>query len=137
MSFNLIEEYKVINLLASTAVLADVNGTGLDLEQYHNDAMVIVNTGAIQSTLASYVINIQGSTALNGTYTTLASLNSFTQFSYMVGAVKVNIEGLDKKYVRAQVDATANNGTINAIIGVNILVKPRVVTADLNSATLA
>lgn len=139
MAYNLAQEYKVINLIASTTVTADLNGTGQDLEQYKKDAMAIVNTGLITSTGATYLVNIQGSTALAGTYTTLASFNVFngTASSDKVAGIPVFIEGSAYKYIRAQVDTTANAGTISAVIGVNLLVKPEVAGADVNSATIA
>jgi hypothetical protein len=140
MAFDLSQEYKVINLIGSTTVTADLNGTGVDLEQYEFDAFAIANVGLITSTTATYVINIQGSTALAGTYTTLASFNSLsgTAYSYDVAALDVDItDSTDNKYIRAQVDTTANGGTVSAVIGVNLLVKPVTATAGLNSATFA
>ena len=138
--FYLNEEYKVINLIGSTAVTADLNGTGQDLEQYENNALAIASSGVITSTAATYVINIQGSTAVSGTYTTLASFNSLsgTAFSYDVATLPVNLTDLTtNKFIRAQVDTTANGGTVSAILGVNLLVKPVTAQAGLNSATFA
>ncbi len=139
MSYNLAQEYKVINLLASTTVTADRDGTGQDLEQYTNDAMAILNTGVITSTGATYVVNIQGSTALAGTYTTLASFNVFngTASSNKIAGIPVFIDGSANKFIRAQVDTTANAGTVSAIVTVNLLVKPVTAGADVNSATIA
>jgi hypothetical protein len=140
MAFDLSQEYKVINLIGSTVVTADLNGVGVDLEQYEFDAVAIANVGLITSTAATYVINIQGSTASAGTYTTLASFNSLsgTAFSYDLATLDVNItDKTDNKFIRAQVDTTANGGTVSAIIGVNLLVKPVTAQADLNSATFA
>jgi hypothetical protein len=140
MSFDLSQEYKVINLLGSTTVTGDLNGTGVDLEQYESDAFVIASTGLITSTAATYVINIQGSTSVSGTYTTLASLASLsgTAFSYDVASAKVNLtNSANNKFIRAQVDTTANGGTVSAVIGVNLLVKPVTATEGLNSSTFA
>jgi hypothetical protein len=135
--FLLAEEYKVINLLGSTVITADLNGTGKDLETYEDDALAIVSTGLVASTSASYVINIQASTALAGVYTTIGSFTALGSASdYSVGAIPVSIGGLTKKYVRAQVDATGAD-TISAIIGVNLLVKPTVAETGINSASLA
>jgi hypothetical protein len=139
MAFNLNEEYKVVNLIASTTVTADLNGTGLDLRQYDVDALAILNTGVITSTGATYVVNIQGSTAIAGTYTTIASFNSFngTAFSYKVAEKEVAIKNQNLKYIRAQIDTTANAGTVSAVMTVNLLVKPQVATSGINSQTLA
>jgi len=132
------EEYKVFNLIASTTVTADLNGTGLDLRQFEVDALVIVNTGLITSTGATYVVNIQGSTAVAGAYTTIASINPFsgTASSYKVAEKSVDIKNQSLKFIRAQVDVTANAGTVSGVINVNILVRPQVAGAGLNSETL-
>jgi hypothetical protein len=140
MSYDLSQEYKVINLIGTTTVTADLNGTGQDLEQYENDAFVIATVGAITSTGATYVINIQGSTTVSGVYTTLGSLASLsgTAYSYTVASEKVNLTDLaTNKFIRAQVDTTANGGTVSAIIGVVLLAKPVLAQADLNSETFA
>ena len=39
--------------------------------------------------------------------------------------------------IRAQIDTTANDGTVNAIMGVNILVRPRKAETGINSTTFA
>ena len=135
--FKLLEEYKVINLLASTTVTGDLDGTGVDVESYEADGMVVLQTGAITSTGATYVVNIQGSTALAGTYTTLASFDSFTADQYKTGAVAINVDKATNKYVRASVDTTANGGTISAIIGATLLIRPTTAGSSLNSATIA
>lgn len=139
MSFNLNEEYKVFNLIASTTVTADLNGTGIDLRQFDTDALAIVNTGLITSTGATYVVNIQGSTAVAGVYTTIATINAFngTASSYKVAEREVKINNQNLKFIRAQVDTTVTAGTISAVIGVNLLVKSQVATAGINSQTLA
>lgn len=138
MSYNLAEEYKVVGLVGSTIVTADLNGTAVDLEVYGNDAMAVLTTGLITSTAATYAINIQGSTTSNGTFTTLASFNTFagTAYSYKVAAIPVNLTDSPLyKYVRAQVDVTANSGTVSGVIAVNIIVKPVTATFGLNSGT--
>lgn len=135
--FKLLEEYKVINLLASTTVTGDLNGTGVDIESYEADGLVVLQTGAITSTGATYVVNIQGSTALAGTYTTLASFDSFDADPYKVGAVAINVDKATNKYVRASVDTTANGGTVSAIIGATLLIRPTTASSSLNSATIA
>jgi len=137
--FKLNEEYKVLNLLASTTVTADLNGTGVAVEAYEADALVILQTGAITSTAATYVVNIQGSTAVGGEYTTLDSFDSFTTSSdaYKVGALPITLDKTDRLYVRAQVDTTSNGGTVSAIVGATLLVRPQTATSGLNSEDIA
>lgn len=137
--FKLNEEYKVFNLLASTTVTADLNGAGIDLEQYEADALVILQTGLISSTSATYAVNIQGSTASAGTYTTLASFTTVGSGSdYGVAVLPVNIEGADRKYIRCQVDTSLNGGaTVSGIMGATILAKPVRAGAGQNSESVA
>lgn len=135
--FKLNEEYKAFNILASTTVTADLNGTGIDLEQYEADALVILQTGLISSTSATYAVNVQGSTALAGTYTTLASFTTVGSGSdYGIAVLPVNIEGADRKYVRVQVDATGTD-TISAVMGAVLLAKPVVAGSGQNSQSVA
>ena len=137
--FKLNEEYKVFNILASTTVTADLDGTGIDLEQYESDALVILQTGLISSTSATYAVNVQGSTALAGTYTTLASFTTVGSGSdYGVAVLPVNIEGSDRKYVRVQVDTALNGGaTVSGIMGAVLLAKPVTAGSGQNTASVA
>ena len=137
--FKLNEEYKAFNILASTTVTADLNGTGVDLEQYESDALVILQTGLISSTSATYAVNVQGSTASAGTYTTLASFSTVGSGSdYGVAVLPVNIEGADRKYVRVQVDTALNGGaTVSGIMGAVLLAKPVTAQSGLNSESVA
>jgi hypothetical protein len=131
------EEYKAFNLLASTIVTADLNGTGVDLEQYEADALAIVNTGLISSTSATYAVNIQGSTALAGVYTTIASFTTVGSASdYGIATLPVNIEGATKKYIRAQVDVTGAD-SISGIFAVTLLARPTEAKSGLNTASVA
>ncbi len=137
--FKLNEEYKVFNLLASTVITADFNSTGIDLEQYEADALVILSTGLISSTSTTYAVNIQGSTAVAGAYTTLASFSTVGSGSdYGVAVLPVNIEGADRKFIRCQVDTTLNGGaTTSAVMGATILAKPVVAGEGQNSSVVA
>jgi hypothetical protein len=136
--FLLNEEYKAFNILASTVVTADLDGTGIDLEQYEADALVILQTGLISSTVATYAVNVQGSTSVGGTYTTISSFTTVGSGSdYGVAVLPVNIEGASKKFVRVQVDATANGGSINGIFGAVLLAKPQVAQSGLNTQAVA
>ncbi len=132
------QEYKVFNLLASTTVTADLNGTGIDLEEYEANALVILQTGLISSTSATYAVNVQGSTTVAGVYTTLASFSTVSSGSdFGVAVLPVNIEGLDRKFIRCQVDATANSGSVSAIMGATILARPTIAGEGQNSEAVA
>jgi len=133
------EKYKAINLISSTTIVGDFNSTAIDLEGYEDDALVIVGTGAITSTGCTYAINIQGSTASAGTYTTLASFNTFsgTAFSNKIGAIPVRIGNSANKFIKVNVDTTVTGGTISAVLDAKILVRPTLAEATINSATLA
>lgn len=122
--FKLSEKYKVLNLLASTVITADLVTTGQDLEVYEQDAMVVLSTGLISSTVATYAVNVEASTALAGTYTSIASFTTVGSASdYGVAAIPVAIGGTDRKYVRLNIDATANGGSINGIFTANIILR--------------
>lgn len=138
--FKLNEEYKAFNILASTTVTGDLNGTGIDLEQYEADALVILQTGLISSTACTYAVNVQGSTASAGTYTTLASFTTVGSGSdYGIAVLPVNIEGADRKYVRVQVDTTLASGgaTISGIMGAVLLARPVTAGSGLNNESVA
>jgi len=138
--FKLNEEYKVVNLIGATTVTADLNGTAQDLEVYEPDALAVVSVGNITSTTATFVVNIQGSTASAGTYTTLASSGSLTgtASAYKFATIPVSLtDSTDYKYIRAQVDTTANGGTVSAVMDVKLLVKPVVATSGINTTTFA
>lgn len=137
--FKISEELKVLNLFASTIVVNDTNGlgTGIDVESYEDDALVILQTGLISSTSATYAINVQASTALAGTYTTIGSFTTVGSASdYAVAAIPVNIGGTDRKYVRLQVDVTGTD-TVAGLIGATLVVRPTVAQSGLNSAAVA
>jgi hypothetical protein len=133
------QEYKVFNLLASTTVTADLNGTGIDLEEYEANALVILQTGLISSTSATYAVNVQGSTTVAGVYTTLASFSTVSSGSdFGVAVLPVNIEGLDRKFIRCQVDTALNGGaTVSAIMGATILARPTIAGSGQNSEAVA
>lgn len=131
------EKLKVLNLLASSIIVADFNATGVSVEGYEDDAMAILQTGLISSTSASYVVNIQASTALAGAYTTIASFTSAGSASdYGVASVPVSLKGTDRKFVRAFVDVTGSD-TIAGVFGVTLLVRPTVSEAGINTASVA
>lgn len=138
--FTLNEEYKVLNLLGSTLISADLNGVGIDVERFSNELVVVATTGLITSTGATYVINIQGSTTVNGTYSTIGSFASLsgTAFSYTLAELALDIKDTGaNKFVRAFVDTTANAGTVAGVIGLVAFARPFLAEQNLNSSTFA
>lgn len=133
------EELKVLNLLAATSVVADLNGTGVSVEGYEDDAMVIVQTGLMTSTACSFAFNIQACTAAVGTYTTIATLTTGTAADgYKIASGAVSLKGTDRKFVRLQIDTTLTGGSVvSGIFAASLLVRPTIHASDINSGTLA
>lgn len=136
----LAEKVKVLNLLASTAIIADTNATGISVEGYEDDALVILQTGIINSTNCAFAVNVQASTALAGTYTTIGSFTALAATDdYKVAAIPVSLKGTDRKYVRVNVDTTLAAGAslVEGNIGAVLLARPTVAASGINSATAA
>lgn len=134
--FNLAEEYKVLNLFSNTTVTADdVTDTGVNVEAYEDDALVVLQVGSMTSTSATFAINVTASTALAGTYSDIGTFTTFNNSAIdTVSAIPVSLAG-DNKYVKLDIDTTGYSP--NAIIGAVILVKPQVAQSGINSATPA
>jgi hypothetical protein len=133
------EKFKVLNLLASTYITADLNGDGVSVEEFEDDALVILSSGLIASTNVTFAVNVQASTVVGGIYSTIGSFTTLGPTDdYKVGAIPVSLKG-DNKFVRLQVDAILGTVgvTVDAILGATILVRPRVAEAGINSPTVA
>lgn len=136
--FKISEEFKVLNLLSSTTVTGDkVTTTGVDVEVYEADALVVLQVGSISSTGATFAINVTGSTSVSGVYSDIGTFTTFTASGAdKVSAIPIVLND-NSKFVKLDIDTTANGGTVGAIIGATVLVRPQVAKSGLNSATLA
>ena len=136
--YKIYEELKVLNLFSSTTVTADVaTTTGVSVEAYEDDALVIVQIGSVASTAATFAINVTASTVVGGVYSDIGTITTFTESGEdKIASIPVSLVG-DNKFLKLDIDTTANAGTISAIIGAVIVVRPTIAEADINSATPA
>lgn len=129
----LAENYKALSLLKPQSIAATTTGTGVDVEQYGDDAMVVLDLGAQAGTTETLDVTIE--TSVDGTnYTTALT---FAQVDGSAGdnklaAGKLNLFGIKK------VRAVATKSSTGAdLIGVTLLVRSRDGSATLNSTTPA
>jgi len=136
--FKLSEEYKAINLLENTLIIADKSAPGVSVEVYEDDALAILTTGDITSTNCTFAVNIQSSTIVGGIYTTIASFTTLqVTDDKKIAAIPVAIDG-DNKVLRVNVDTTPGvAATVSGQMGVVLLVRPTVAEDGINSATAA
>ena len=134
--FKLSEEYKVLNLFSNTTVTADVaTTTGVSVEGYEDDALVILQVGSMTSTSATFAINVTASTALAGVYSDIGAFTTFNNSGIdTIASIPVSLAG-DNKFVKLDIDTTGYSP--NAIIGASILVRPTIAESGINSATPA
>ena len=134
--FKLSEEYKVLNLFSNTTVTADdATDTGVSVEGYEDDALVILQVGSMTSTSATFAINVTASTALAGTYSDIGTFTTFNNSAIdTVSAIPVSLAG-DNKFIKLDIDTSGFSP--NAVIGATVLVRPTVAESGINSATPA
>lgn len=105
MSRTVNEEYIAIQLAVPVAIGATAVTTGVAVgDGKLDDAMVIMNTGAVSGTAPTLTTSVQTSDLVSGTYTTVAAFGTVSAASKL-GAVRVNLEGLnsggeEQKFVR-------------------------------------
>jgi len=69
---NLSENYKAIQLKSvGAAIVASGNGSGIDIEQYNDDALALLQVGAAADAGATLVVTLKGSEDGGGTYPNL------------------------------------------------------------------
>jgi len=137
--FNINEEYKVLSLLHAEDKTASGNSTGVAVEGYEEDMIVILDVGTVSGTLPTLDVVVKTSDASGGTYTTVATFGQVTAAS-KVGAVSLSVEGLnsasdEQKYVR--VDYTIGGTTPHFNMSVVALAKVKIAQASLNASTPA
>lgn len=128
----LVQQNKVLNLIAPVTQTSTTTGSGVDVEVYNDDAMAIVDIGTISGGSPSTVVTIQGSlVATPSTYNqTLATFTAATATG--LGAAQVNLSGI--KNVRAVATQT---GAGNVPICITLVASASQQSSSLNSVTLA
>lgn len=133
---NIAESYKALTLYSPVSLTASDTGTGIDVEKYEDDAIVVLTTGAQAGTTETTDVVVEGSE--DGTnYDTDTPLATFTQFTgsngdNKVAAQRVNLFGIKK--IRLKVTKSSTGA---GLIGAAVLVRDRIGGASVNSATLA
>ncbi len=127
------ETYKLIPLIVPKSITATETGTGVNIEQYDDDALGIMMFGAVGGTTETHDVVFQGSLD-DSTYVTLGTIGQVTGSNgdNKSAAVRVNLKGY--KFVRA---LDTMSSTTAALVCAAILVKPMIEGASVNSATPA
>ena len=126
------ENYKAIQLLPCAAVTSTTTHTGIDVEKYCNDAIIIVNWGTVSGTTPTDDTTIETST--DGTNYTAAVI-TFAQntTANKMAAAQLNLAGIKK--IRAK--STIGGTTPSFTKGITLLVEARAGSSSLNSTTPA
>lgn len=130
----LAENYKFLSLIRPQTGLSTIDGTGIDIEQFEDDALATLDIGAASDTDATCIVTIKGSLDGGSTYPdTLATFGTVTATDdNEAAAAPIDLE----KYTHVKAVATiAGTGTPSFAIGVGLLVRSAVGKSDLNSAT--
>jgi len=136
--FSLAEEYKAFSLIRPKTITATETGTGIDLgPDYQDDLMAIFNLGAASDTDATCTVTIEGSDAVGGTYTVLATFSTASATDdNKLGACQVISHGASKRFIRAKATVTGT-GSPSFALSVILLAKAAVGSSSLNSTTIA
>lgn len=133
------QDYKVFSLLKPQVATSTVTGTGVDVgPEQLDDAMAILDIGAVSGTSPTLDVTIQASGTSGGTYTTIATFGQVTAATKL-GVVSVSLEGLagvvDRRFVRAV--ATIAGTTPSFALGCVLAVRAARGGSSLNSSTPA
>lgn len=132
------ENYKAYQLKAPAAVTATANTTGVAVgDGMLDDAIVIINIGAVSGTTPTLDIAVQTSDAVGGTYTTVGSFaQKAAADANTVCAIQLNLDGPnsgdeEQKFVRLA--QTVAGTTPSFTYGAVMLVKAETGKTDLNN----
>lgn len=124
---------KYISLIHPKAITATETGTGVNIEGYNDDALAVLDLGALGGTTETFDAKVEVSS--DGTnYTTAATFGQVTGSNgdNKVAAARVNLAG--KTHVRGVITMS---GSSSSLVQMGILVRPFVEGASVNSATPA
>ena len=133
------ENYKAVSLLVAQTATATATGTGVDVSTYGDDALFILNVGAVSGTSPTLDVVIQSSSTVGGTYSTELTFGQVTA-STKFACGGLNIEGnnsgaIARKFIRAL--ATIAGTTPSFAFSVTMLIRASLGSASLNSVTPA
>lgn len=129
----LAENYKVISLIKPKSITATETGTAVAVADYEDDALVVVDFGALGGTTETFIAKVQYSA--NGTdYTDAVTFGTVTGSNgdNKLAAGKINLFG--KTHIKGIITM---DGTSASLVAMYALVKPRVGGSDVNSTTPA
>jgi len=129
------ENYKAISLIKPQSIIDTTTGTGVDVEQYEDDAVAIVDYGALGGTTETFDCKIEIS--YDGTnYESTAAL-TFSQVTGSNGDSKLACGRLSLARVKKIRAVITMSGTSASLVAVYALVKAQKGSASVNSTTLA
>lgn len=128
------EAYKAISLLTPQAKTSTFSSTGVSVEAYENDAMVVLHIGAVTGTSPTLDVVVEGSDAVGGTYATLATFGQVTAAT-KIGAVAINIGASTAKFVR--ITGTIGGSSPSFTMAATLLVQNTTRQSGLNASTPA
>lgn len=127
------DNYKALSLLRPQSITSTTTGTGIDVEQYEDDAMAILDLGSQAGTTETTDVTIETST--DGTnYTTALTFGQVTGTNgdNLMAAGLVNLSGIKK--VRA---VATKSGSGAGLIAVSLVARARIGGSTVNSTTPA
>lgn len=126
------QETKVVNLIAPVTQTTTTTGTGVDVELYNDDALAIVDVGAVSGGSPSTVVTIMGSLVATPTVydQTLTTFVAITATGLAAG--RASLAGI--KNVKAIATQT---GAGNVPICVTLVTTPFTKASANNSLTAA
>lgn len=132
---NLSESYKALSLIKPQSITATNTGTGVDIAQYHDDAIAIVNYGALGGTSETFIAKVE--TSVIGDFTDAVVALTFSTVTGSTGdntlaAGRVALHGVTK--VRGVITMS---GSSASLVEMSLLVRARAGASDVNSTTLA
>lgn len=128
------EAYKAISLLVPQAKTSTFSSTGVSVEAYENDAMVVLHVGAVSGTTPTLDVVVEGSDTVGGTYTTLATFGQVTAAN-KIGAVSINIGASTAKFIR--ITGTIGGSSPSFTMSATLLAENTVRQSGLNASTPA
>jgi len=133
MPHTLAENYTAFSLIKPQSISATTTGTGVTVEQYEDDAMAVVDYGALGGTSETFIATIETST--DGTnYSTALTFGTVAGNTgdNTIAAGKVSLKNVKK--VRAVITMS---GTSASLVSVTLLARIRIGGAAANSTTPA
>lgn len=129
------DNYKAISLLHAQSITTTTTGTGIDVEQYEDDAQVILDLGSQAGTTETLDVTIE--TSAIGDFTDKVTAVTFAQVTgtngdNLIAASRISLAGIKK------VRAVATKSSTGAdLISVILLARARVGGSTVNSTTPA